>query len=122
MSRSWEYLERLRQMVDAATDYVLFEYGKSMRTSHEEVTRGYGRQAAGFSSGGVADFDDLAYSVDRTVSKAAEAIVWGLPIEDRMAINAVYVGGKWAKEKPLDLALLEAVRLFELSARSRGLL
>ena len=120
---TWDEVNDLRRLVDAATDYVLAEYGRSMKATHEEVTKGYGKASAGFSGGGVSDFDDLAYGVDRLVAKAAEAIIWGsLTMEERNAIHAVYIGERYSRPGPLDLALLEAVSVFEKRARERGLL
>jgi hypothetical protein len=121
---TWAEVDNLRRLVDAATDACLVEYAKSMRATYGQVARGYGRSSAGFADcGGLSDFDDLAHEVDRRISSVATTIIYSsVPYQHRMAINAVYLCGIWGEDEPLDLALLEAVSVFEKYARAKGLL
>lgn len=121
---TWDEYERLRQLVPERADWHLHVW--SVWCTHAYGVAGYDRRSKGLATGGISGddaFDHLCEEVDGYAARVADAVVDGLPVHLRLAIEATYCGGSW-RNRPnvLDATLVEAAELFWLRAKRRGLM
>lgn len=118
---TWDEIDRLRRLVPVPTDRHLANWASWAR--HYRVEAGYRNRSAGFSGSGATSVEDVEIENDAWAAEIADAVIDTLPIVSRLAIEAVYAGGRgWTlRRELLDAALIEASGLFWQRATRRGL-
>lgn len=116
---NWEEIDRLRRLVPDGADRHLANWADWSR--RYRVGIGYGHKSAAFAGGGM-DVEDLERQVDAWSARATDAVLDGLPIHLRRAVEAVYAGANWnLRTELLDASLIEAAELFVQRAKRKGL-
>lgn len=116
---NWQEIDRLRHLVSEGADRHLANWAEW--SQRYRVGIGYRRGSSSFAGGGM-DVEDLERQVDAWSAQTANAVIDGLPIHLRRAIETVYAGATWnLRAELLDVSLIEAAELFAQRARQKGL-
>ena len=107
-----------RQIDSSRADYYLTLWRDWMRSHSSRI--GYPSHSAGFSSGGISCWDDLAESVDGYAVRAADAAIDSLTPIHRAVLCHVYLQAVFRFRVPLELALPAAQEAFMGEMRKRG--
>lgn len=121
MSESSDDLQALRRLVHVRADFHLSNWGRWRRGYYGPM--GYGSKSAGFAGGGYSrDFEDIEEEADSYAAKVSDAIIEGLDVLDKVALQHVYEASVWRFARlSLEDRLVEAAGRFWIMACKRGL-
>lgn len=118
---AWDEIDALRRLVPVAVDRHLDNWARWSRAYRGQI--GHRKRSAGFASGGLSSVEDMESECDGWSAEIADTVIDVLPIEMRIAIAAVYAGGRWQlRDDLLAPTLIEAAEAFWLRAKRRGLM
>lgn len=121
MIESNDEFQTLRRLVPVRADFHLANWGRWRRGYYGP--QGYGSNSAGFSGGGYSrDFVDMEEEADSYAAKVSDAIIDGLDVLDKVAIQHVYEASVWRFARiSLEDRLTAAASRFWVLALKRGL-